>query len=210
MLEILPFVVGPLDNNTYLVVEPASREAAVVDPGLGGGAVYQAILERGLSLRAIWLTHAHFDHLGGAAALCRAIQPAPLVALHADDLPLFQQNGDAPRFGIQIERPPLPGLTLRHGDLLRLGSETVEVRHTPGHTRGHVIFYAASAGAALVGDLIFHEGVGRTDLPGGDWKALQESIRAQVFSLPGETRLLPGHGPETSVAHELKYNPFLD
>jgi hydroxyacylglutathione hydrolase len=209
MLEILPFVVGPLDNNTYLVVDPSSREAAVVDPGLGSGEVYQAILEHKLSLRGIWLTHAHFDHIGGAAALCRAFQPAPLIALHADDLPLWQQNGGADHFRIKIERAPLPGSALRHGELLRLGEETIEVRHTPGHTRGHVIFYLPSAGTALVGDLIFREGVGRTDLPGGDSQALQTSIRQQVFSLPPETRLLPGHGPQTSVAHEQQFNPYL-
>lgn len=209
MLEIFSFVVGPLDNNTCLVFDPQTRQAAVVDPGLGSGAVYQTILEKELSLVSIWLTHAHFDHIAGAAALCRATQPTPTIALHADDLPLWQQDGNAGYFGIQIERSPLPGLALCHGEILRLGAETIEVRHTPGHTRGHVIFYLPSAGTALVGDLIFHEGVGRTDLPGGDWQALQASIRQQIFSLPPKTRLIPGHGPETSVAHEMEFNPFL-
>ena len=109
---------------------------------------------------------------------------------------------------MRIDPGPKPTLFVDHGQVLHLGQFAFEVRHTPGHSPGHVIFYCANLGLAFCGDVIFRGGIGRTDLPGGNYEALMESIRGQVFSLPAETRLLSGHGLETSVGIERVYNPF--
>ncbi len=208
-LSIVPFVLGPLENNTYLLGDSQTSLAAVVDPSFDSELVLEEARQRGWKITQVWLTHAHFDHIAGVATLAAASQEALTVGLHPGDLVLWRQGGAAPHFGVQFESGPEPNLRLVHGQVLELGSARLEVRHTPGHTRGHVIFYAPAEGAALVGDLIFKESVGRTDLPGGDYDALLASIRAQVLTLPPQTRLLPGHGPETSVAEEAAGNPFL-
>ncbi|MFH1907552.1 MAG: MBL fold metallo-hydrolase, partial [Chloroflexota bacterium] len=121
----------------------------------------------------------------------------------------WQVQGGAALFGFRIEPGPKPTIDLAHGQILQLGNITFEVRHTPGHTPGHCVFYCASAGVLFSGDLIFQNGVGRTDLPGGDWEALVKSIREQVFTLPEETRILSGHGGETRVGEERRGNPWV-
>lgn len=208
-LEVLTFILGPIDNNTYLIAETESGEAAVIDPSFGVGPVTQAIQARNWHLGAIWLTHAHFDHIAGTQELINTFGPGLQVTLHPQDLDLWRQGGGAANFGISFHAGSEPNTRLTHGQQLQLGAETVEVRHTPGHTRGHVALYAPSAGVMFSGDLIFRASVGRTDLPGGDFAALLESIRTQVLTLPPETRLLSGHGPETTVAEEALHNPFL-
>jgi hydroxyacylglutathione hydrolase len=110
---------------------------------------------------------------------------------------------------MRIDPGPEPTIDLQHGQVLRLGRYQLEVRHAPGHTAGHAMFYCAEAGVLFCGDVIFQEGIGRTDLPGGDLQTLLKSIHEQVLSLPDEVRLLSGHGEETSVGHERRYNPFL-
>jgi len=132
------------------------------------------------------------------------------VALHPDDLPLWRFSGGAALFGLPHFDPgPEPTVSLAHGMHLSIGTHDIEVRHTPGHTPGHVVFYAPASNLVFCGDLIFYSGVGRTDLPGGSWETLLESIRTQVLTLPDPTRLLSGHGPETTVGRERRANPFL-
>ena len=143
------------------------------------------------------------------AALAGALDPPPSIALHPLDHDLWQMKGSAPLFGIQIDPGPQPTVDLIHGQSLSLGSLTFEVRHTPGHTPGHCLFYCAQENVLFSGDLVFRSGVGRTDLPGGDWEALVQSIRTQVFSLPEETRILAGHGEQTTVGEERYGNPFV-
>jgi glyoxylase-like metal-dependent hydrolase (beta-lactamase superfamily II) len=208
-LEIVSFQLGPLENNTYLVADPRTGQAAVVDPSFESETLLDPARERGWAITAIWLTHAHFDHIAGIGALTRAVGAEVPVWVHPDDLPLWREGGGARLFGMQIEAGPEPAHFLAHGQSLALGSQQVEVRHTPGHSPGHVIFYAAEAGAALCGDLIFFRGVGRTDLPGSSHYRLLRSIREQVFTLPPATRLLSGHGSETIVEEEMRENPFL-
>lgn len=209
-LVLVTFVLGPAATNVYLLGDPASGEAVVIDPAWQGDVIAQEVERRSWQVRQIWLTHAHFDHFGGTAALANAMQDSVTVALHPQDLPLWSLNGGAALFGFPAFDPgPEPSVLLENGLLLALGGVTFEARHTPGHTSGHVMFVMQQFDAAFCGDLIFQGGVGRTDLPGGDWETLLASIREEVLSLPDATRLFSGHGPVTTVGHERRTNPFL-
>ncbi len=165
--------------------------------------------ERHWSIRQLWFTHAHFDHMGGAGALVKALQPPPCQFLHPADLPLWRAKGGAPLFGLRFDSGPEPETPLVHSQRLHLGEMEFEVRHAPGHTPGHVLFYYAAAGVMFCGDVIFAGGIGRTDLPGGDYATLIDSIQSQVLSLPDETRLFSGHGEPTTVGWEKRWNPYL-
>lgn len=209
MLEILSFTLGPVQTNAYLIADPQTREAAVIDPSWDGQIILAQAQSRGWRIGHLWYTHAHFDHIGGAAAIADALNPLPLVALHPADHVLWRAGGGGRMFGFPIDPGPEPSIDLTHGQILKLGCNTLEVRHVPGHTPGHVLFYCAAERVCFCGDLIFAGGVGRTDLPGGSWESLVNSIRAQVYTLPDETRLLPGHGPETTVGEEKISNPFV-
>ena len=209
MLKIVTFILGPVQTNAYLVCDPDTGEAAVIDPAWDGQVILDEARRRGWRIGNIWLTHAHFDHLGGSAAVADGSSPPPPVALHPDDYTLWRNQGGAPLFGFRIDPGPEPSVDLAHGQILRLGKDRLEARHTPGHTPGHMVFYCKEAGVVFCGDLIFAGSVGRTDLPGGDYQTLIESIQVQILTLPDETRLLSGHGPETTVGAERVYNPFL-
>lgn len=208
-LEILTFVLGPIENNTYLVADVESGEAAVIDPSFGIRPVVDALEERNWRLKHIWLTHAHFDHIAGTQELAKTASGGLSIGLHPADLDLWRNSGGASNFGISFHSGPEPEFHFAHGQQLQLGTETLEVRHTPGHSAGHVAIYAPSAETLFSGDLIFRFSVGRTDLPEGNHATLLESIRTQVLTLPPGTRLLSGHGPETTVGEEQKHNPFL-
>ncbi len=209
MFEILPFTLGPVATNAYLVADPETKEAAVIDPAWDGHIILKAAQDRGWRIGHLWYTHAHFDHIGGAAQIADALNPLPLVALHPDDHVLWRAGGGGSAFGFDIDPGPEPTIDFQQGMKLQLGSNEFEVRHTPGHTKGLCVFYVASAKVCFCGDLIFNGSVGRTDLPGGDWDTLVNSIRTQIFTLPDETRLLSGHGTETTVGEEKQYNPFV-
>jgi len=229
MLEIIPLVLGPVSTNCYLIADPDSGDAAVIDPAWDGQVILAEAQKRGWKIGQLWYTHAHFDHFGGAAEIAEALKasihpsplgyragsmspstsPLPIVALHALDHDLWQNQGGAPLFGIHIDPGPEPTVDLAHSQILRLGDIEFKVQHTPGHTPGHVVFYCAKEAVLFSGDLIFRDGVGRTDLPGGDWEALVESIRRHVYTLPDETRILTGHGEETRVGEEKRKKPFV-
>lgn len=209
MLEIVQFVLGPASTNSYLVADPHSNAAVVIDPAWEGELIAEEARQRGWRIGNIWLTHAHFDHLGGAAGVADSVNPPAPVALHPEDYWLWRNEGGAPLFGLRIDPGPEPTIELQHGQLLQLGDNEFEVRYAPGHTRGHVIFYCSAEKICFCGDVIFNGSIGRTDLPGGDYQTLIDSIRTQVLTLPDDTRLLNGHGPETTVGQERRYNPFL-
>jgi hydroxyacylglutathione hydrolase len=209
MMEIITLVLGPVETNTYIVADPVSREAVVIDPAWEGETIARQASQRGWTIRQLWLTHAHFDHLAGVAGIAKQIAPAPPVALHTKDFPLWSIRGGAAYFGIQVDPGPRPSINLEADQVLPIGSLRFEVRHVPGHTPGHVVFYSAAEKVVFCGDAIFAGSIGRTDLPGGDYRQLLESIRTQILSLPDETRLLSGHGPESTVGQEKHSNPFL-
>ncbi len=209
MLEIVSFVLGPAMTNAYLVADNDTGEAAVIDPAWDGDVILQAALAKGWRIGHIWLTHAHFDHLGGAAAVADGVDPPPPVALHQEDYWLWRAEGGARMFGFQIDPGPEPTIEFQDKQRLYLGDLTFEVRAAPGHTPGHIMLYCEGAGVLFCGDVIFQASIGRTDLPGGDYETLLNSIRTQVLTLPDSTRLLSGHGPETTVGAERAGNPFL-
>jgi glyoxylase-like metal-dependent hydrolase (beta-lactamase superfamily II) len=209
MLTILTFTLGSVMTNTYLIADPDTKEAAVIDPADKGRMIVGEAVKRGWRIGHIWLTHAHFDHLAGAGGVADHLNPAPPVALHREDYPLWRMQGGAMLFGLRIDPGPEPTIDFKQGMTLWLGGNTFEVRHAPGHTPGHVLLYCEAEKVAFVGDVIFQGSIGRTDLPGGDYDTLIQSIRQQVLTLPDETRLLSGHGPETTVGEEKENNPFL-
>jgi hydroxyacylglutathione hydrolase len=209
MLSIITLTLGPVQTNAYLVADDVTKAAAVIDPAAEGHLILEEAAQRGWRISNIWLTHAHFDHLAGAGAVADGTSPPPPVALHPEDYWLWRNEGGAPFFGLHIDPGPEPSIDLAHGQMLRLGEMELEVRHTPGHTPGHVIFYCAAEKVVFCGDLIFQGSIGRTDLPGGDYQTLMKSIQEQILPLPDETRLLSGHGPETIVGRERISNPFL-
>jgi glyoxylase-like metal-dependent hydrolase (beta-lactamase superfamily II) len=209
-LEIVNLALGMTMTNAYLVCETESNQAVVIDPGWEGNHIVEEAEKRGWEITQIWLTHAHFDHLGGAGEVAKAFDPVLPVALHPEDKWLWEMQGGAALFGLGgIDVGPEPKIALAHGDTLKLGEVEFEVRHAPGHTPGHVMFYCKQEAVLFCGDVIFRTSIGRTDLPKGDYQTLLTSIREQVFTLPDDTLLLNGHGPETTVGFEKEYNPFL-
>jgi glyoxylase-like metal-dependent hydrolase (beta-lactamase superfamily II) len=209
MLEVVPLILGPVTTNAYLIANSDTHEAAVIDPAWDGQLIAAEAKRRNWSISQIWITHAHFDHIGGAGELARELDTAPVIALHPNDRLLWDTRGGAALFGFTLPASPTPTLNLAHNMNLRLGRTIFKVLHTPGHTPGHCVFYCAEAGVCFCGDLIFQNSVGRTDLPGGDWERLVTSIQTQIFTLPEETRLLSGHGPESTVGQEKSGNPFV-
>jgi glyoxylase-like metal-dependent hydrolase (beta-lactamase superfamily II) len=200
-------VLGPVYTNCYFAACPQTRRAAVIDPGADAGEIVAQLAVRELTLDVVLLTHAHFDHIGAVADLLEVTR-VPL-AMHPGDLPLLKVDGGAPLFGMSIRACPTPDVTLAHGQIVEVGTLRFEVRHTPGHTPGHVTFCEHTYQAAFDGDVLFQDGIGRTDFPGSSYDALMISIREQLLTLPDNTTLFPGHGPRTTVGRERAQNPFL-
>jgi glyoxylase-like metal-dependent hydrolase (beta-lactamase superfamily II) len=209
MLQVHSLILGPVATNTYLIADSSTGACVVIDPAWDGHSILIKAKQLGWQIQQAWITHAHFDHFGGAHALQTGTHPPVTLALHPDDLPLWSQKGGAGWFGIQMELPTQPDILLYHGQMLHVGKIPFEVRHTPGHSLGHVVFYCATESLAFCGDTIFANSIGRTDLPGGDEEILIDSIQNQILTLPDHTRLLCGHGDDTTVGIERTTNPFL-
>ena len=205
-MRIAGHTVGPLQENCYLVVDEAAGEGVLVDPGEEGARLVGAVREAGVRLTAIWLTHAHFDHVGAVAEV-RRTWPVP-VHLHPADEPLYVRAArSAAAYGLPLEQPPAADVAIGEGDSLAVGSLRFDVLHLPGHAPGHVAF--VGEGVAFAGDVLFAGSVGRTDLPLADPRLLAASL-ARLTALPGETVVYPGHGPATTIGAELETNPFLN
>jgi len=203
------FVVGMLETNCYLLGDPETKQAVVIDAGGDGERIIRRIEELNLSLAAILNTHGHFDHILAAWTLKQRL--GGLIYMNPKDKPLLHDRmvGMGAFFG-SGSRPPDGeiDLPLQEGDLLSFGSIKLKVLETPGHTLGHVSLYLAEANIIFVGDTLFAGSIGRTDFPGGSFDALIQSVREKIFPLPGETMVYPGHGPDTTVEREKRTNPF--
>ncbi len=206
-LELLQLPLGPIQTNCYLVADPATHDAVVIDPGWDAPTVLDALAEHQWRARAVLLTHAHFDHLGAVGPLVAATG-APL-AVHPLELSLLRQRGGAAAFGLEVPPCPEPDRLLEPGQPLEAGSLRFDVLFVPGHRPGHVAFYHAAAGLVFSGDVLFEQGIGRTDLPGGHYRTLMRSIREVLLALPDDTTVCPGHGALTTIGAERRENPFL-
>jgi hydroxyacylglutathione hydrolase len=205
-LQVETFEVGPLENNTYLVYDREGGEAVVVDPAIGSEIVESRISSLGLRLSAVVNTHGHFDHLVNNAYFADHFS-CPIL-IHEADLPLLEDmERHAVLFGYSVKPSPKPSGFLRPGEPLRVGSGSMEILHTPGHSPGGVCL--SGDGFVIVGDTLFAQSIGRTDLPGGDFDTLLHSIRHRLYTLPDPTEVLPGHGPSTLIGFEKRHNPFV-
>ncbi|MEE8392013.1 MAG: MBL fold metallo-hydrolase [Anaerolineae bacterium] len=199
--------VGITQTNCYIVGCEETREGVVIDPGGHPSRILKSIEESGLTIRYVLNTHCHFDHMGANAEIVAATG-APL-ALHPAELPMLQARGGADLFGVPVNASPMPDLELEPDQVLKVGALRFQVLHTPGHSPGSLTFYLEKEKVAFDGDVLFAMGVGRTDLPGGDWDTLARSIRDALFTMPDETVLYPGHGPKTTVGQEKQSNPWV-
>jgi hydroxyacylglutathione hydrolase len=209
-MRIHTFSGGDFSENGYLVICGEAGPGIVIDPGASVSSMVELLDRENIEPLAIVLTHAHLDHVEGIAAI-RELAPEIPIYLHEDDNPLYEAlELQARAFNLPSFGPlPPPTHTMEHGGELALADCRFQIRHAPGHAPGHVILYAQEEGVAFVGDVIFQGAIGRADLVGGDYYQLMESIRTQVLTLPDETRLLSGHGPETTVGWERRTNPFI-
>ncbi|WP_376792288.1 MBL fold metallo-hydrolase [Thermoflexus sp.] len=205
LLRVL--TVGPLATNCYIVACPETREAVIIDPGWDAQQILAVVRTLDLKVRYVVNTHAHWDHIGANGAVISAT--GAQLALHPGDLPLLRAKGGADWWAIPVPPSPPPDLELADGETLSVGTLQFHVLFTPGHTPGHISLYEPEMGAVFDGDVLFARGIGRTDLPGGNYETLMRSIREKLLSLPDETRVYPGHGSWTTIGEERVANPFL-
>lgn len=206
LIETIP--VGPLQTNCSLVVDERTLEAVVVDPGDEAERIARALAKAGARAVVLLHTHAHFDHIAGTGELAE-LTGAP-IRLHAADRQLYERlPQQAAMFGLVAGPPPPPDAPLSDGEMVRFGDCAMRVIHTPGHTPGSVGFLLEGDHPVLfAGDTLFRRSIGRTDLPGGDTDAILASIRGRLFTLPGATPVVCGHGPGTTIEEERRLNPF--
>jgi len=202
------FPVGPLQCNCTILGDENTLEAVVIDPGDDFPRILERITAHKLTLKQIIVTHAHIDHVGGALQLKR-LTGAPIL-LNERDLPLLKMmDMQAGWLGIAPPEVAAPDASLEDGLVVGLANHPAQVLHTPGHTEGSVCLYLPAEKLLLAGDTLFAGSIGRTDLPGGNSRKIIESINNRIITLPLETEVIPGHGPNTKIGVEKRVNPFL-
>ena len=209
MLQYLTVPVTAFQQNCSIVWCDATREAALIDAGGDIPVLLAQVAQRGLTLKALWLTHAHIDHAGAVGELAQT-QDLPVIGPHPGDQ--FWIDGLAQQsamFGFPPAQPFTPTRWLHDGDRVQIGHETLQVRHCPGHTPGHVVFHAPQIERVFVGDVLFAGSIGRTDFPQGNHQQLIDSIVQRLWPMGEQTVFIPGHGPESTLGRERRSNPYV-
>lgn len=210
MTKIKVFVFNPFQENTFLLYDE-SNECIIIDAGCNEEHEFKQIdsfiTENNLTLKLIINTHCHIDHIMGNAYLVDKYN-VPSIA-HKEDMPLLERSNDmALAFGFNIQEPPIPGQFVNDGDEIKFGNTTLLVKHVPGHSPGSIALYNKDEQFVIVGDVLFKGGIGRTDLPGGDYDTLIASINDKLFTLNGDVVVYSGHGESTTIDHEKSTNPY--
>jgi hydroxyacylglutathione hydrolase len=201
-------VVDPLEVNCYLIGDTHDGPVGIVDPGGDADRILDALKKLDRPVSFIVNTHGHFDHVGAVTELMQSLKSDYLIHKKETDV-LANMSEHMQHFGFPGTKPPVPTRFIEDGDILSLGKRQIHVLLTPGHSPGGICLYCQETGQLISGDTLFRESVGRTDLPGGHPLVLLESIAEKLMVLPEETRVFPGHGPGTTIKHELRNNPFL-
>jgi hydroxyacylglutathione hydrolase len=200
--------VGPFQENCFIVGDEATGAGALFDPGDEAARIALAVEQTELEIAQIIITHAHIDHVGAVAALVD--EYACLVMMHAEAEPMLRQlPTQALMMGLRFGKVPAVDGYIEDEEVVNVGGLAFAALYTPGHAPGHLAFYAAEEGLVISGDALFAGSVGRVDLPGGSMEVLMRSINERLLTLPDETRVLSGHGPETAIGEERRHNPFL-
>jgi glyoxylase-like metal-dependent hydrolase (beta-lactamase superfamily II) len=208
-MQIRAFELPPIGTNAFLISDEEQKEAILIDaPQMAWESIKPILEEEGLDLKAVLLTHGHFDHTMGGEIFNEL--EIPLYG-HKDDAPMFADVGaQLTRFGMQhVECKLQINHWLEQGQTITLLGQPCEIRHVPGHCPGNILFYFPREKKAFVGDALFNGSIGRTDLPGGNHELLLKSVKEQIYTLPDETEVYPGHGSSTTVGHEKQTNPFV-
>lgn len=211
MIQVLKFTFNPFQENTYLLYDH-TKACVVFDPGCQTPAEQQKLTDviADLELKPELLvnTHCHIDHIFGNKFVMERYGLE--LAIHRGELPVLQSVETVGRmYGIAVEPSPLPSVFLEEGGELKFGESSLQIFFTPGHSPASLSFYSAADQFVIAGDVLFYEGIGRTDLPGGDFTTLIKSIQTNLFTLPDDVKVYSGHGPETTIGHEKQHNPFL-
>lgn len=208
-MQIVQLTVGLLQENCYILGCPVTGKGVIVDPGDNAPAILKAVQEMGVTVEKIINTHAHFDHVLAVNAV-KAATGAPFH-LHRDDLPILEDAHTRAMMWLGLRAEPVdpPDAFLEHGQIIEFGEEALEVRFTPGHSPGHVVFVDHKGRQVFAGDTLFRDSIGRYDLPLADGPTLLRSIKEQLLTLPDDYVVYPGHGPETTIGYERENNPFV-
>lgn len=205
--QIVP--VTAFQQNCSILWDDESMDAVLIDAGGDVEKLKAVIADLGINIKALWNTHAHLDHIGAVGALA-GIYKVPVIGPQKEDqfwIDLLQDT--SARYGFPTPEKVVVDQWLEGGEILKLGEHEFEVRYTPGHTPGHVVFYCKEVNLLWTGDVLFKGSIGRTDFPRGDFDTLIDSIKTQIFTLPDDTQFISGHGPLSTIGFEKKHNPFV-